>query len=100
MGRAANRDDVTIAIDRDGRVWVAQGGPAYRGLAKMDLADIETRLYFSQLKHRAAVRAASGELMITTIRDIPKGAVATDRHFEMVVRAQGATGHPLRVGRV
>ena len=100
MGRVANRDDIAIAIDRDGVVWVTQGGPAYYGLGPMDIVAIETRLYFSQLKHRAAVRTADGKLKITTIRDIPDDAVATDRRFDVIVRARGATRIPRRVGEV
>ena len=91
-----NRKDIAIAIDTDGCVYQAQGGPAQASLTD-DLADYEDDLYHSQLAHRVAIRLPGGEMKIAKpsdpeVREAVK-VVKMTTHCRM-------TGSPRYIGRL
>ena len=86
------RNDITIAIDREGNVWAAQGGPAIDRLDDHDIATVEDGLYYSQLPHRAAWRY-DGDMIIGLPSEAPAGAL-------VIGRQRGMTRAPKFVGRV
>jgi hypothetical protein len=87
-----HRNDITIAVDTDGNVWAAQGGPSIEYLGEKDLAAVEHGLYYSQLPHRAAWRDGD-ELVIGLPSRAPEGALVFGGLRDM-------TGAPLYVGKV
>ena len=64
MGRASNRNDISIAIigDSSGDKWAmcAQGRPADDCIPDDGVLDYESGLYYSQLRHRVIVDGPSG----------------------------------------
>jgi hypothetical protein len=92
------RKEFAIQITTDGRVYVAQGNPAQRALeGSRSEAACETGLYFSQMRHRAAVRRANGTLEITT----PSCLRHDDqRRLLCDVRGIKCTGAPVLVGTI
>jgi hypothetical protein len=90
-----NRNDIAIAIDSSGSVWVAQGNPADSKLS--DVVDYEGGLYFSQMTHRVAVRRADGSTEITT----PSRASCDDlAAVNCDIRGWSCTGTPSLIGRL
>lgn len=91
-----NRNDIAIMITTDGSVYVAQGRPAEESIRDDEVAAYDGGLYYSQLAHRAAVRAADGSVRICTpseMRDDETGLVG--------FRGYGrCTGQARRVGAI
>lgn len=57
-----NRNDITLAVDVDGNMYIAQGNPALEALdnAVGTDYDCEINLYYSQVSHRCAALTPDG----------------------------------------
>jgi len=62
-----NRNDITVAVTKEGKLIVAQGKAKHERLrARDDIADMEAGLYYSQIPYRCVVRANGNDWRIMT----------------------------------
>lgn len=90
------RNDIAIGVTAAGEVYVTQGVPAWRDLAKKGLACFEKGLYYSQIRHRVAWVDRMGEYHIGTPTEASKADV-----FDLVTMfRQVCAGRPLYQGHL
>jgi hypothetical protein len=86
------RNDITVAVTPDGRMWIAQGNPALDALS--DDAHGERGLFFSQVVHRCAALTPDGWRIMT-----PTQAKEAGYKYTSFPRRFGrACGSPALVG--
>jgi len=90
------RNDIAVAVENDGSVWIAQGGPALSAMMENDIDDSEDDLFYSQIHHRCAWRDDDG-LHVGTPTEARKAGAAFVRFARPL---GGMCGSPVCIGKV
>ena len=86
-----NRNDITVAICANGTMLVAQGSGQNRISSEAEsmhttIQDYETHLWFSQLKHRTAVKTKNGYRIVKPSEIYERGSIGYPTFYTKALR--------------
>jgi len=98
MTMKIQRQDIFVAVLKNGEVYVAQGSPSISQIPDEQIADSSGHIWHSQLRHRVAYRTADGTYHVGTPTE-SEANNAVHKISTYIHRAR-MTGKPLYIGSI